>query len=579
MKKNYKFLMSLGLGLFFSGNMFSQAINENFQDVPALFTSGWAQQNLSTPIGTLPNWVQGNTAVFPANSLPDTSYIAANYNSVTGANTISNWLFAPNRTFNNGDIITFYTRTVASPTYADNLQVRLSTNGSSVNAGTTNTSVGDFTNLLLEINPTLVASSYPNVWTQYTITLSGLAGPTSGRIAFRYFVTNGGPSGANSDYIGIDNFVYTPAGSSAPDLTAGVASDEYTLVPLTQVKPITLVNQVTNIGTAPATNAVLTANVYAAPNFTTPIQTSSSTATTIANGTNSIVNTGATFTPSAVGTYVIEYITSCTGNTVTSADSSYYTFSVTDSTYARDNGTVVGGLGIGAGDGGNLGNTFEVVAADQISSVTGYFTRGYTGRPYSFSVWSTTVTGVPSAIVANTDTLLYPNDSARLVTVGISGGPFTLAPGNYVVTVNEFVGDSTVQIGTTNDIFTYGKSWVYWPSIPGGNWANVETFGASFAKTFVIRANFAPVATGITETSSSSLSIYPNPSNGFFTVKMNATAKTVVEVYNMIGKLVYSTQLNNNMATVDLSNHSAGVYSMKVISGNTTTVKQIVLTK
>lgn len=578
MKKNYKFLMSLGLGLFLSGNMFSQAINENFQDVPALFTSGWAQQNLSTPVGTVPTWFQGDDGVFIANSAPDTSYIGVNYNSVTGANTISNWLFAPNRTFNNGDIITFYTRTATGSTWADNLQVRLSTAGSSVNAGTTNVSVGDFTTLLLEINPTLVAANYPQTWTQYTITLSGLSGPTSGRIAFRYFVTNGGPNGANSNYIGVDNFVYTPAGSSAPDLTAGVADDEYTLIPLTQVQPIALTNNVTNSGTAPATNAVLTANVYISPNFTTPIQTASSTATTINNGTSSVLNTGSTFTPSSTGTYVIEYITSCTGNTVNSADSSYYFFSVTDSTYARDNGTVVGGLGIGAGNGGNLGNTFEVVAADQISSVTGYFTRGYTGRPYSFSVWST-VAGVPSAIVANTDTLLYPNDSARLVTVGISGGPFTLTPGNYVVTVNEFAGDSTVAIGTADDIFTTGKTWVYWPTIPGGNWANVETFGASFSKTFVIRPNFAPVATGITETSTSTLSIYPNPSNGFFTVKMNTTAKTVVEVYNMIGKLVYSTQLNNNMATVDLSNQSAGVYSMKVISGNTTTVKQIVLTK
>lgn len=60
------------------------------------------------------------------------------------------------------------------------------------------------------MNSTLVANVYPQVWTQYTITFSGLPAPTSGRLAFRYFVTNGGPSGANSDYIGVDNVVYTP---------------------------------------------------------------------------------------------------------------------------------------------------------------------------------------------------------------------------------------------------------------------------------------------------------------------------------------------------------------------------------
>lgn len=70
--------------------------------------------------------------------------------------------------------------------------------------------MGDFTTLLLSINPTLLTNEYPEAWTQYTVTISGLPAPTSGRIAFRYFVTNGGSAGDNSNYIGIDNVVYTP---------------------------------------------------------------------------------------------------------------------------------------------------------------------------------------------------------------------------------------------------------------------------------------------------------------------------------------------------------------------------------
>ena len=82
--------------------------------------------------------------------------------------------------------------------------------------GTLPADVGDFTTLLLDINPTLVVSGYPDVWTQYTITLSGLPPAASGRIAWRYFVTSGGPSGANSNYIGIDTVEYTDAGQAAP---------------------------------------------------------------------------------------------------------------------------------------------------------------------------------------------------------------------------------------------------------------------------------------------------------------------------------------------------------------------------
>ncbi len=209
------------------GSTFSQAINEGFSNVAGLTAAGWNQQNLSTPIGVNPNWVQGDPVNIPfsANSLPANSYIAVNYNSVAGAATISNWLISPMLNLNNGDVITFYTRGTGS-IYADNLQVRLSTNGSSTNVGASNISVGDFSNLLLEINPTLNAALYPAIWTQYTITISGLAAPTTGRIAFRYYVPNGGPSGANSDLIGIDDFVYTPVLSC--NLTAtDLYSDSY----------------------------------------------------------------------------------------------------------------------------------------------------------------------------------------------------------------------------------------------------------------------------------------------------------------------------------------------------------------
>jgi SprB repeat/Secretion system C-terminal sorting domain len=203
------------------GSTFSQAINEGFSNVAGLTAAGWNQQNLSTPIGSNPNWVQGDPVNMPfsANSLPANSFISANFNSVVGAATISNWLITPMLNLNNGDVITFYTRGTGS-IYADNLQVRLSTNGSSTNVGASNISVGDFSNLLLEINPTLNAALYPAIWTQYTITISGLASPTTGRIAFRYYVPNGGPSGTNSDLIGIDDFVYTPVPSCNLTATA-----------------------------------------------------------------------------------------------------------------------------------------------------------------------------------------------------------------------------------------------------------------------------------------------------------------------------------------------------------------------
>ena len=92
--------------------------------------------------------------VFPAQSGAATSYIGANFNNTTGTNTISNWLLTPPLPLLNGRTMTFYTRTVDVPAFPDRLQVRMSTNGASSNVGTTATDVGDFTALLLDINPT-----------------------------------------------------------------------------------------------------------------------------------------------------------------------------------------------------------------------------------------------------------------------------------------------------------------------------------------------------------------------------------------------------------------------------------------
>lgn len=187
---------------------FSQSFTEGFEDFNSL--NDWFVQNNSD--GPNLTWGAGNANTFTAESGSTGSYLSANYNSSNSSTspTLSNWLFTPTRTFNNGDIISFYTRTAAAfPVYPDRMEVRMSTAGNSIFVGSTSTSVGSFSNLLLTINPTLSTTGYPTTWSQYTITISGLNGPTNGRIAFRYFVTNGGPNGANSNYIGLDSYTYT----------------------------------------------------------------------------------------------------------------------------------------------------------------------------------------------------------------------------------------------------------------------------------------------------------------------------------------------------------------------------------
>jgi PEP-CTERM motif len=173
--------------------------SEGFDDISTLPGAGWVLINNSSPIGTT-GWFQGNTGVFGSQAGAADAYIAANFeNAVVGVNSnISNWLMTPELSIQNGDTLTFWTRTVPQDDLAgdfpDRLNVRLSTNGAS-------TSFADFSSLFT-INPTLDPEGYPRVWTSFSVIVSGLAGPpATGRYAFEYSVLN---TEVNANYIGID---------------------------------------------------------------------------------------------------------------------------------------------------------------------------------------------------------------------------------------------------------------------------------------------------------------------------------------------------------------------------------------
>lgn len=221
-------------------NVFNYGFSTTTAD---MLSAGWVQLNLSGSPSTTALWSVANYSVVasvstttPANPFMNADYSAAgstcpipldqtgannsfalvNYASTTTTSatgkTISNWLISPVINVQNGDVVTFYTRigkysATNTASYADNLQVRMSTTGTAtvLPSGGPNT-VGDFTNLLVEVNPNLDLTTYPATWTQYSYTVSGLTGPTDCEFAFRYYVPNGGANAPNSDIIGIDTF-------------------------------------------------------------------------------------------------------------------------------------------------------------------------------------------------------------------------------------------------------------------------------------------------------------------------------------------------------------------------------------
>jgi hypothetical protein len=155
---------------------------ENMDNVSLLTDIGWLFYNVDG--GGSTTFFQGNTTVFYSYNGSNSSYLAQNYNGANGY-LINQWLITPEITSYGETTFRFMARSIVS-SYPDHIYIYYSPTGS--------TNISDF--VLLKDRTTL-----PSTWTQYTQTVTA-SGPV--RFAVRYYETDGGYYGNNSDYWGMD---------------------------------------------------------------------------------------------------------------------------------------------------------------------------------------------------------------------------------------------------------------------------------------------------------------------------------------------------------------------------------------
>lgn len=207
------------------------SFTEEFDTIGKVVSRGWVIANNTKPLGTI-SWIQGFNYIsmyhgyepgktgVPFNflygaglganpAISGTDFIMTTSECGSGTANCSNWLISPAVTMKNGDKIKFYTRTYDNPAVApDRLEVRLNAVNSSADVGRDTSSVGNFTTVLLDINPTYDLEAYPGEWTLYEATITGLPTARKSRVAFRYYVPNGGPGGANGLGVAVDKFEF-----------------------------------------------------------------------------------------------------------------------------------------------------------------------------------------------------------------------------------------------------------------------------------------------------------------------------------------------------------------------------------
>lgn len=297
-------------------------------DSAGLVARGYLVYRRGGPAGST-FWFTGNPSVFTAFNGATDSYVGGNFNATTGANNIDNWLVLPKKNVAVNDSCFFYSRSPLSSPYPDSIRVMYSATGDSVPEGSW-VELGRF-----KVN-TLGS------WER-----RGFRAPTAGanaRFAIRYCVVSGGPSGANSDYIGIDALTIEGPASANDVGTLSInfpPNGSAIVMPYPTIAPKATFK---NFGTNNQTNIPVTYKITGPVNYT-----SNKSIASLVAGATLQVTFDSTFVPNTIGTYNVTVYTSAAVDGVRSNDTLRSTFSIIQPNYGSNGGYSFANSTTGAG--------------------------------------------------------------------------------------------------------------------------------------------------------------------------------------------------------------------------------------
>ncbi|WP_322550517.1 T9SS-dependent choice-of-anchor J family protein [Flavobacterium psychraquaticum] len=551
MKKKYSLLVII-FCFYFSGH--SQTIFfEDFEGTGGTFPTGWTLFNVDglTPSASVSYMT--NAWIVRAHPNNAANIMATSTSWYTPAGVSNDWMMSPPITLANNSVLSWdaYSPDVAFP---DGYEVRISTTTADIAASSV----------------ILFSTAAENsTITNRSVDLSAYSGQTV-YISWR--------NNSNDKFLLLVDNIKVIATLSYDSNISATTSNEYSRIPFSQVGNLNSNITVSNLGTNAMTNLVVTLNVYDLAS--TLVYTENSTPiASLASGANQTVNLVG-YTPTTSGNYTFTHVLTSTETDAYLLNNTISYSKEIENTYARDNNIITGSLGIGEGTSGQLGQEFEIVNSTNIVSVSFILnnTDGtLTGTTTYATIWNM-VAGVPYAIIAQTVPVTIVSTVNNLYTANIVGGTFTLNPGTYLIAIEE--GTLYIQVANTDAIFTPGTVWVNWPTIPTGSWANVETFGATFAKSLVIRPNFMDIlSTDNNQLNTDSITLYPNPAKNNVRILNNSELNLInATIYDISGRIVSFYSLNNNSVNdLDISKISAGNYIINIQSESGVITKKMII--
>lgn len=182
-------------------------------------------------------------------------------------------------------------------------------------------------------------------------------------------------------------------------------------------------------------------------------------------------------------------------------------------------------------------------------SVTGTSSAGCLSQ--SLAISNVSVIALPSVNASTSNTLLCLGQTATLTASGAL--TYTWNPGG--------AGSSIAVSPTVTSTYT----------ITGTN-------ASGCTNTSVFTQSVSP-CTGIFVSSANienEINIYPNPFSTTFIVTTRVNENALIEIYNSLGSIIYSTEIENVKTEIDLSNQSSGIYFVIIKTENNSITKKII---
>jgi uncharacterized repeat protein (TIGR01451 family) len=87
------------------------------------------------------------------------------------------------------------------------------------------------------------------------------------------------------------------------------------------------------------------------------------------------------------------------------------------------------------------------------------------------------------------------------------------------------------------------------------------------------------IPTGLKKQTETVMNLYPNPSNGNFTIELNSKEKQSIQVFDITGNVVLSQTIENGKTIIDGSHLASGIYNINIKGSNSVANKKLVIVK